>query len=58
MKHQKTGDPVISDLDIFFCESCKRKLILMGDKNILRLRTIVLYCKKCKTTYLMEIRKL
>lgn len=58
MKSQKMGDPIISDLDIFFCSSCQRKLILVGDKTEFRMRTIAMYCLKCRENIVMTIQKI
>ena len=53
----KYGDRMVSELDIFFCDICSQKLILIKDETLFRLRKITLFCGKCQQLYLMEIRK-
>ena len=57
MKRFKYGDRIVSELDIFFCQDCSQKLILVKDETTFRLRKITLFCGKCQQLYLMEIMK-
>jgi len=49
--------PKVCELEVFNCPDCNQKLLLAGDKHILKFQRIIMFCPKCQKNYLFEIKR-